>query len=68
MLGLLVGEPDPSAFESDAIDPEADGRNLVAAEADIVHGRIVSDAAVRRWLGSWGTPGELPRPQCGDRK
>ena len=38
--------------------------DLTDDEADIAAGRVVSLAAVRRWLLSWETSDELPPPQC----
>jgi predicted transcriptional regulator len=62
-----MAKPEPSIFdELDEIDPEADERNLAVAEADIAAGRVISHEAVKRWLLSWGTPDELPRPKCGE--
>jgi predicted transcriptional regulator len=45
-----------------SLDREAEAR----AEADIVAGRLISHAAVRRWLSSWGSARRLPRPRVGD--
>jgi predicted transcriptional regulator len=62
-----MAKPEPSIFdEFDTVDPDADERNLAAAEADIAAGRLISHEAVKRWLNSWGKPDELPRPKCGD--
>jgi predicted transcriptional regulator len=44
------------AWEADRID-EA----LASARA----GRVVSREAVRAWVDSWDTPGELPKPRPG---
>jgi hypothetical protein len=41
-----------------------DERALAEAEADVASGRVVSHDTVRRWLLSWGTPEELPPPEC----
>ena len=34
------------------------------ARADVDAGKTVSYDEVRRWLLSWGTKKELPRPRC----
>jgi predicted transcriptional regulator len=46
--------------------PEAEARSDARAEADVREGRVVAHAAVRRWLGSWGSAKRLPRPRAGD--
>jgi predicted transcriptional regulator len=56
--------PEPSIF--DEIDEAAEERALAEAERDIAEGRVISHEAMRRWLLSWGTPDELPPPQCGE--
>jgi predicted transcriptional regulator len=56
-------QSEPFVFEQ--IDDEAEARALREAEADVAAGRVVSHKAVMRWLRSWGTPNELPRPKCG---
>ncbi len=48
--------PNPKAEE----DADARGR------ADLSAGRVISNAAVRKWLASWGSGRRLPRPQIGD--
>jgi predicted transcriptional regulator len=55
---------EPSIF--DEIDEAAEERALAEAERDIAEGRVISHEAMRRWLLSWGTPDELPPPQCGE--
>jgi predicted transcriptional regulator len=35
-----------------------------AARLDVDAGRTVPYEQVRRWLQSWGTENELPRPRC----
>jgi predicted transcriptional regulator len=57
-------KPEPSMF--DAVDPPAEAAADARAEADVEAGRLVSHEAMTRWLQSWGTPDELPRPQCGE--
>lgn len=59
-----MAKPEPSLF--DEIDDEAEERADREAEADLAAGRVVSHEAVKRWLLSWGTPNELPRPKCGE--
>mgnify|MGYP001809588071 CR=1 FL=1 len=48
----------------DAEDWDAEERALQTAEADLAAGRVVDHDDVVRWLESWGTPDEKPRPQC----
>jgi hypothetical protein len=43
-------------------DAAAEAESEARAEADLVEGRLIGHAAVRRWLASWGTGGRLPRP------
>ena len=38
--------------------------DIEEARAEVDAGRTVSYERVRRWLLSWGTAKELPRPQC----
>ncbi len=52
--------PEPSLF--DDIDEAADAR----ADADLEAGRVISHAAMKAWLLSWGTPDERPAPRIGD--
>lgn len=47
------------------IDEEADARLIAEAEADFAAGRVISHEAMMRWIRSWGTPDELPPPECG---
>jgi len=56
--------PEPSLF--DRPDPAAEEAALQEAEADVKAGRVISHQAVVRWLQSWGTPNELPPPECGE--
>jgi predicted transcriptional regulator len=44
------------------IDDEAEARAIAEAEADVDAGRLVPHEEVVKWLRSWGTPNELPRP------
>lgn len=54
----------PSLF--DASDPDAEAAADARAEADVRQGRLISHAAVRRWIASWGTATPLARPKAGD--
>jgi predicted transcriptional regulator len=54
--------PEPSLFEE--IDAATEDEALRAAEADVKAGRLISHEAMSRWLRSWGTPNELPPPEC----
>lgn len=47
-------------------DAAAEAESEARAEADVAEGRLISHAAVRRWLASWGTGARLPRPRVGD--
>jgi predicted transcriptional regulator len=47
-------------------NPEAEAAADARAEADVAAGRLISHAAVRRWLASWGSGAQLPRPRTGD--
>lgn len=57
--------PDAEPFLFDEVDEAAEQRALEEAERAIAEGRLISHAAVQRWLLSWGTPDELPPPKCG---
>jgi len=59
-----MAQPEPSLFDEvdSATEKEADPR----AEADVAEGRVISHAAMKSWLLSWGTPDELPPPEIGD--
>jgi hypothetical protein len=60
-------EPEWEVFSPfEVIDVETEERLIAEAEADIAAGRVVSNEAVMSWIKSWGTPDELPPPQCGD--
>ncbi|MEO6091983.1 MAG: hypothetical protein ABIT04_02615 [Novosphingobium sp.] len=49
-----------------SFDPAAEAAADARAEADVGEGRVVSHAAVKRWIASWGTDTPLPRPKAGD--
>lgn len=55
---------DTSLFDKPDTDGEA--RALDEAERAIVEGRVISHEAMRKWLRSWGKPGELPPLKCGE--
>jgi len=57
-------KPEPSIF--DEVDQAAEEAADAEALADLDAGRVISHAAVKRWLESWGTAEELPPPQVGD--
>ena len=40
--------------------------SLAEGFADLDAGRIISHEAMKAWLLSWGTAGELPSPSIGD--
>ena len=50
-------------FEPQAADP-ADEQAIGRARAEVDAGKTVAYEKVRRWLESWGTDKELPRPRC----
>lgn len=58
------GEEFPVDFLEEA-DEAAEAAADAEAEADFEAGRVVSHEAVMRWIKSWGTPDELPPPECG---
>ncbi len=45
------------------IDEDAEARAIEEAELAIEEGRVVPHEEVVKWLQSWGTPKELPRPK-----
>lgn len=47
----------------DVVDDEAEAKAIAEAEADVAAGRVVSHERVCRWLLSWGTDRQLPRPR-----
>ena len=57
---------EPAIF--DDVNEASDAAAVAVAEglADIEAGRVISHEAMKRWLLSWGTPGELPPPKVGD--
>jgi predicted transcriptional regulator len=54
----------PTLF--DQVDPRLESEADARAEADVREGRLISHAAVRRWLASWGSSKPLPRPKIGE--
>lgn len=58
--------PAPDFLFFDEVDEEEDERRIAEADADIAAGRVISHEAMLRWIKSWGTPDELPPPQCGE--
>ena len=57
-------EEKPTLFDS--VDPAAEAAADARAEADVVAGRMIGHAAVKRWVASWGSDAPLPRPRIGD--
>lgn len=53
-------------FELVRVDDDSLDEDDLNAIADIEAGRFVSHEAVVRWIESWGTENELPRPKCGE--
>lgn len=54
-----------AATPIDQAEFEANSRAVAEARQAIAEGRVVDHEDVRRWLLSWGTEHELPRPKCG---
>jgi hypothetical protein len=50
----------------DICDPMAEAAADARAERDVLTGHLISHAAVKRWIASWGSPKLLPRPRVGD--
>lgn len=68
-LGSPAGfsEPEWDALSPfDVTDEDAEERMIAEAEADFTAGRVISNEAMMRWIKSWGTPDELPPPECGE--
>lgn len=55
---------EPAIF--DDVNEASDAAAIAEGLADIEAGRVISHEAMKRWLLSWGTPGELPPPKVGD--
>lgn len=53
-------KPEPSLFD----EPDDESETAAVAEglADIEAGRVVPHEEVKRWLDTWGKPGERPAP------
>ena len=64
-MALLPEKNGQAMLVFDEIDKEAEAQAI--AEADVEAGRIVPHEDVVRWLKTWGTPDELPRPVPGKR-
>jgi hypothetical protein len=47
-------------------DPAAEAQADARADADVRDGRVISHAAVKRWLTSLRSTTPLPRPHIGD--
>ncbi|CAN5446486.1 hypothetical protein BH09PSE4_BH09PSE4_23740 [soil metagenome] len=65
-LGDKIDSMDPRNTLFDSVDPAAEAEADARADADVRAGRVISHGAVKRWLGSWGTDRQLPRPEIGD--
>ena len=50
----------------DSTDPREEAAADARAEADVTAGRLISHAAVKRWIASWGTTNPLRRPHVGN--
>jgi len=56
-----VSMPNP-LHSTEEPEREAKRRAIAEARADVAAGRVVSHADMCKWLDSWGTPDELPKP------
>lgn len=61
-----VAEEGPDLFTLFEESEEDLAAAVAEAEADFAAGRVISHEAVMRWVKSWGTPDELPPPECGE--
>jgi hypothetical protein len=61
-LSNMATEPKKSS-ENLGLDPSYVAA-VEEARAEVDSGKTVSYERVRRWLLSWGTEKELPRPRC----
>jgi len=61
-LPRMATKPKPEAA-APGLDP-AYVAAIEEARAEVDAGKTVPYKAVRRWLLSWGTKKELPRPRC----
>lgn len=59
-------KPEPAIFEDESEAAAADAAAIAEARTDIKAGRFISHEAMKRWLLSWGTRGELAPPEIGD--
>lgn len=50
----------------DERDPAAEAAADARAEADVKAGRLVGHDEVKRWVASWGTEAQLPRPKASE--
>jgi hypothetical protein len=64
-VGLCFPMPSLEHSVFDDVDDAAEERAMEEAEAAFAAGRVISHEAMKKWLASWGTPGELPPPQVG---
>lgn len=62
----MIGAMERKKTLFNAIDPEAEAAADARADADVREGRLISHAAVKRWITSWGSAKPLPRPEIGD--
>ena len=49
----------------DGADETAEAKADARAEADVAANRLISHAAVKSWLKSWGRADRAPRPRAG---
>ena len=58
-----MGTKRKTVSDKPVLDPAYEAA-IGEARADVDAGKTVPYDAVRRWLLSWGTEKELPRPRC----
>ncbi|MHB8284566.1 MAG: CopG family transcriptional regulator [Caulobacteraceae bacterium] len=58
-----MSSAEPSLF--DTIDAASEAAADARADADVAAGRVISHAAMKVWILSWGMPEELPPPDVG---
>jgi len=61
----IVAAMEPKQALFDTINPAAEAAADARAEADVREGRLISHAAVKRWIASWGSAVPLARPEVG---
>jgi len=60
----MTANPSSQPFELEDDDDPEELAAYEQARTDFEAGRFVTHDVVERWLLSWGTENELPRPKC----